>query len=336
MNRINYKNLYYIWLKVNIILIALMVVLGGYTRLTGSGLSITEWNLISGILPPLTEVKWQEIFQLYQQIPQYKEINFAMNLNDFKQIFWLEYLHRLLGRLIGLSIIIPGLFLYFSKYAEQRNKCKISLYIILVLIQGVIGWLMVASGLSELTSVSHYRLALHLFTAFILFALISIDIVKLNNVSPIKYSKHYVKLYIVFYLLLIWQIIYGAFVAGLDAGYIYNDFPLMGKTLYPSEISFVTISEFFFTNIATIQFIHRVLAILLVITAILLMFKNILQDIFGQTLIILLFIQFLLGIATLITVVNIHLAVLHQLFALLLFTNATIYMVKIKDNGLLR
>ena len=327
MNRENYKKLYNFWLGTSLFLITCMVIIGGYTRLTGSGLSITEWSLISGILPPLSDTAWQEMFKLYKQIPQYIEVNFFMDLAGFKKIFWLEYIHRLLGRLIGLVIIIPAIYFYFSKFANKQDKYNSLLFTILVMLQGAIGWFMVSSGLSELTLVSHYRLALHLLTAFILYALIAI---KFFNITKIKQSESFKKLFLTFYILLIFQIIYGAFVAGLHAGYIYNEFPLMGNNIYPKEIFFVSITEFFLTNIATIQFIHRVTAILLLVIAAILIYKGILKVVVGQALIVLLALQFLLGISALITIINIHLAVLHQLFALLLFTTSSIFLTRIK------
>lgn len=333
MSREKYKKLYNIWLVTNIVLITFMVVIGGYTRLTGSGLSITEWDLISGILPPLTQNDWYKIFSLYQQIPQYKEVNFYMNLNDFKQIFWLEYVHRLLGRLIGISTILPAIFFYFNKNATRKKKQKLILLSFLVILQGTIGWFMVSSGLSELTSVSHYRLALHLFTAFIIYVIFCIEWLQPRK---IKETKSYFNTYLIFYILLIVQIIYGAFVAGLDAGYIYNSFPFMGDKIIANEIYHVTLAEFFLSNMATIQFIHRILAFLLVILALILICKGVLKNIIGKSLIILISLQFLLGVSTLLTIVNIHLAVLHQLFALLLFTNASIYMFKISKNELSR
>jgi len=328
MNSEKLQIYYQIWLFACLTLVAFMVVIGGYTRLTDSGLSIMEWRLFTGVLPPLTESGWQELFSLYQQIPQFKQINFSMDLEGFKQIFWLEYLHRLLGRVIGIVIIIPAIFFYRSSVYKKPAL----LYSALVLLQGCMGWFMVASGLQELVSVSHFRLAAHLILAFILFALMAVNLFEIKFPNFVLNQGIYERPILLksFCIILLVQIIYGAFVAGLDAGLIYNSYPLMGKNIYPEEIFMVSFLELFFNNIATVQFIHRSLAFVLVIIAVILVRSGLLKTNLGQALALLLFLQFLLGIATLITVVNMHLAVLHQLFALLLFTNAAILLAKFR------
>ncbi len=335
MHENSLKDYYFFWLHSCLALITIMVILGGYTRLTDSGLSITEWQLISGILPPLNQGAWQEMFLKYQQIPQYSLKFPDIDLAGFKNIFWLEYIHRVFGRILGLVILLPALFFYCQKSLSKSYKKFALLITILVVLQGTMGWIMVASGLTENTSVSHYRLAIHLLIAFIIFAAIAAFIYAKKRQNKTIYIisnyKSFKKLFYIFTGLLILQIIYGAYVAGLDAGLIYNNYPMMGEKIYPKELIVDFAFYKIFADPAIVQFIHRGLALLLLINLAflwLVIIENKRHILFCLllTLSILLTIQFALGVLTLVSKVNIHLAVLHQLTALFLFAcNALIF-----------
>ena len=251
-----------IWLSIKLGLVILIILIGGLTRLTDSGLSITTWEPFIGFFPPIHYEKWIEYFDLYKKIPEYKEQNFNMSLDEFKIIFWWEWAHRQLGRLIGLSVLIP--LIYFSiKYGRQILK-EYSIIFILICIQGFIGWYMVKSGLVNRIDVSHYRLSLHLFTAFIILSIIFWKLLKLTKTKTYEISY---KLYSIriFLFLLFLQIIIGAFVSGMDAGKIYNTWPLMGSSYFPDDSK---LSEFLniklFDNPSLVQFIHRNLAYLII------------------------------------------------------------------------
>ena len=175
------------WLLLTTFLVALMIIVGGLTRLTNSGLSITNWELFSGILPPLSLNDWKQLFSLYQQIPEYNLVNSSMTLEQFKVIYWWEYFHRLLGRIVGLFYIIPLIYFTYKKKVNKNSLIFFYLIFFLIFLQGVIGWYMVKSGLSEGTDVSHYRLALHLTLAFVIFILLLWNYLKyINNKSQSK------------------------------------------------------------------------------------------------------------------------------------------------------
>ena len=234
------------WLLLITLLVALMIVIGGLTRLTDSGLSITNWDLFSGILPPFTFNSWENYFSLYKKIPEFYLENPDMTLAEFKVIFWWEYIHRLLGRIIGLFYIIP--LIYFTIKKKIKKETLISLYAILFLIciQGFIGWYMVSSGLTDRTDVSHYRLSVHLTLAFIIFILLLWNYLKYKYNDPytqnLKIPK-YLPLLLLFTILV--QISAGALVSGLDAGQIYQSWPLMNSTYYPDDSDIKT----FFKNV---------------------------------------------------------------------------------------
>lgn len=319
----DYQILYKSWLIACMSLVIIMLTLGGYTRLTGSGLSITQWDLFNGILPPLGHHEWQILFNKYKTIPQFTIINFAMDLDGFKKIFWLEYIHRLFGRITGITIILPALF--FLKYKSDINRKFIITIIVLILLQGCLGWFMVASGLKENITVSHFRLAAHLMVAFFIFALFVNHIIHQNRVDSEVNNKTYYIIKILFIMLTI-QVCYGAFVAGLDAGFIYNDFPLMGNSFYPGEIFEINILQILFYNPATVQFLHRIFAYIIIMLNIILLFNifiakysNIIK-LFTLSISLLTLLQVILGIITILTVVNIHIAVLHQLCGIILYS----------------
>ncbi len=246
-----------------LLMIVLIILVGGLTRLTDSGLSITSWELFIGTLPPLTNDKWIEYFNLYKAIPEYKEQNFNMTLNEFKIIFWWEWAHRQLGRLIGLTVLFP--MIYFTIKNGFWILKEYSIIFFLVCFQGFIGWYMVSSGLIDRIDVSHYRLSLHLVTAFII---LSIVFWKYLNLTDIKINHINIQLNSIkfFLLLLFLQLIIGAFVSGMDAGKIYNTWPLMGSSYFPDDS---LINDLFnltvFDDQSLVQFIHRNLAYLIVI-----------------------------------------------------------------------
>ena len=259
------KNIYLsYWLLFITFLVGLIIVVGGLTRLTDSGLSITRWNLVSGIMPPLSIKSWESAFFLYKQIPEYKLLNSSMTLEQFKVIYWWEYVHRLLGRIIGLFYIIP--LLYFTFKRTIKRKLLISLYLIFFLIffQGFVGWYMVKSGLIARISVSHYWLSLHLTLAFVIFILLFWNYLGYKNIKRASYKKlpSYLPNFFIFCIFL--QISIGAFVSGLDAGQIYQSWPMMNQSYFPDDSN---LNDLFslnsFKTPSLVQFIHRNLAYLI-------------------------------------------------------------------------
>ena len=225
-----------------------------------------------GILPPLSENSWNEYFNLYKKIPQYQLINFDMNLNQFKIIFYWEYFHRILGRVIGLFFLIPLIFFFFTNQIN-KNYLKICFLILsLIIIQGFVGWYMVKSGLVNDITVSHYRLSLHLTIALIIISLIFwliLNIKDNNNKKFFLFSIKNIPFLFLFFLIFL-QIIFGAFVSGLDAGKLYQTWPLMGHTYFPNDININVINLLDFNNHSLVQFYHRNLAYFISIYIILL------------------------------------------------------------------
>ena len=325
VNTDQYTKFVRIWLISLIILIILIVAVGGLTRLTDSGLSITSWELFTGLLPPFTSEKWNFYFNEYKKIPEYQILNFNMTLEEFKVIFYWEWGHRILARFIGLFSLIPLviIFLYFKKKIFFQKKYYLIFF--LICLQGFIGWFMVSSGLIENTDVSHYRLALHLSIAFIILSLTYWYL--LENLNIKKYqNKINSKFLSLFLLILSVQIILGAFLAGLDGGLIYNTWPDMNGKFIPTDIDKNDLIKISSTDNATvIQFYHRMIAYLLIIFLIILNCLFYLKKIPNNSINILnvaIIIQILLGIITLITGVKIEYASIHQLgsvFVLLSF-----------------
>ena len=319
----NYNTVFHIWLISIAFLVALIIIVGGLTRLTDSGLSITEWELFKGILPPTSEEDWVRYFESYKLIPQYTLLNSNMNLEEFKFIFFWEYAHRLLARFIGLFFLIPFLFFIIINLLSKQLLFKLTNIFILILIQGSIGWYMVKSGLIENTSVSHYRLSIHLFIAFTIFS--SLVWILLNSLKVTKkkffqfnYNYFSVKLLLI---LLFLQIILGAFVSGLDAGKIYQTWPLMNGNYFPDDVE---LSSFFnFNKASTVQFFHRNIAYLIFIISVYLgfnVFKKKETHLYNNYLFFILFInvQIVLGIFVLISGANIYLASMHQISSIFL------------------
>jgi len=246
------------WLASMFWIISIMIVVGGLTRLTDSGLSITEWQLFSGFLPPLNAADWDNYFNLYKEIPEFKEQNYLMTLQEFKIIFWWEWAHRFLGRLIGISFLIPLIFFTF----KEGYKKLISLYLIFFLIcfQGFIGWYMVSSGLVDRVDVSHFRLSIHLLIAFLILSLIFWNYLKINKKTNIL-DKINPIIPFLFLVLIFIQIAIGAFVSGMDAGKIYNSWPFMGNTYFPDDNNIINLFKLSaFSEPSLVQFIHRNLA----------------------------------------------------------------------------
>ncbi len=322
--------LFFYWLVISLFLVFFIIIIGGLTRLTNSGLSITEWELLKGILPPLNNSSWTIYFEEYKKIPQYKLLNFDMNLNEFKVIFYWEYFHRILARFIGLFFLIPLIYFYFTKKINIRYLKSCFLIFLLIILQGVIGWYMVKSGLINDITVSHYRLSIHLSTAVII---ISSIFWLLMNVTTNKNKAFFILSnnnlpFITLISLIFVQIIMGAFVSGLDAGKIYQTWPLMGNTYFPNDFIIINLVNMLnFDNHSLVQFYHRNLAYIIVIYIFFLSFhiyKNKLTSLYFPLKFVLffLFIQALLGILTLISDLNIYLASAHQITSVLLIFSA--------------
>lgn len=317
------------WLLSGCALIFLMVVIGGITRLTGSGLSITEWNVVMGSIPPLNEQEWQQEFEKYKQIPQYQKINYDFQLADFKQIYFWEYLHRLIGRVIGLVFIIPFIYFLWKKILSKEWIRKSLLLFALGGFQGFLGWYMVKSGLTERINVSHYRLAVHLIAAFITFGFTFWFALQLmyTKSEPGAGKKMKGMLQVILGVVVL-QLIYGAFTAGLHAGRVANTFPTMNGEWIPAGINAMKPGYMnLFENLLTVQFIHRMLAYTIVILVVALWRmsrKENLSQIQKNTVLACLAavgIQFLLGVFTLLYHVPVVLAALHQVGGFFLFSS---------------
>ncbi len=339
LNEKKINSLFLKWLNLSLILVFSIIIIGGLTRLTNSGLSITEWELFKGILFPLNENTWNVYFEQYKKIPQYKLIYPNMNLEEFKIIFYWEYIHRLIARLIGLFFLIPLIYFYFSKKINQNYLNICYLIFFLIVFQGIVGWLMVKSGLIHDVTVSHYRLSLHLILAIIIISIIfwlKKNIIFKKNKKFFNFSIGYLPFQ--FLLLVIYvQIIIGAFVSGLDAGKIYQTWPLMGSSYVPNDLVFNSFMNLFsFNNHSLVQFYHRNLAYFLVSYVIVLtiyIYKKKLITLYKpiKILILFLFLQALLGIFTLMSNLNIYLASIHQITSVLLvFSALNLYYLKAK------
>ena len=331
VNRDNYLKYLKLWLITLFLLIITMVAVGGLTRLTDSGLSITSWELFSGILPPFSNADWNYYFSEYKKIPEYQNINFNMTLNEFKVIFYWEYAHRLLARIVGLFSIIPLLFLSFKYKNNNFYSNKYYIIFLLVCLQGFIGWFMVSSGLTDNNDVSHFRLSIHLSLALFLLCLIFWFILEIFKID--KYRIKYPNQFLTFILLIIiLQIILGAFLSGSDGGLVYNSWPSMNGQFYPSDVGINDyLSLDFFYNPSIIQFFHRITAYFLLFMIIILnylSFKN--KSNFSNILFfdLAIFLQILLGIITLITGVKIMYASLHQLGSIFVLSSYLLILYK--------
>jgi cytochrome c oxidase assembly protein subunit 15 len=304
-----------IWLMLVAAMVFAMVVIGGITRLTESGLSITRWEPISGAIPPIGAEAWQAQFDLYKQSPQYAQQGHGMTLADFKFIFFWEYVHRLLGRLIGLAFALPLAWFWWRRAIPAGFGWKLGAILALGALQGAIGWWMVASGLVDRPEVSHIRLAIHLITALAIFASmiwVALDL-KARARPPLLAIWGLCALFL--------QFMFGAYVAGLDAGYAFNTWPKMGETWYPAGAEWMTpMLRNFADNPVTVQFIHRWLAFVVAGFALAIGLKAWMRGLKMEAaaLIGAVTAQITLGILTILSGVQIDIAVAHQGMAVLL------------------
>ncbi len=318
----NINNQLSIWLITMFFIISVMIIVGGLTRLTDSGLSITKWQLFSGFIPPLNQEDWLMYFNLYKQIPEFKLQNFNMTISEFKIIFWWEWAHRFLGRLIGICFLLP--LIYFSFKIKFSKLLNFYFIFFLICFQGFLGWYMVSSGLVDRVDVSHYRLSVHLVLAFLILSLIFwsyLKITVLNNNQSFRINRF---IPFCFLILIFVQIAIGAFVSGMDAGKIYNSWPLMGSTYFPNDND---ISNLFklsaFDDPSLVQFIHRNLAYVISIFYLLILFKiyrNKIYDLYRSVnlLGIIIIIQVILGVFTILYGAQILIASMHQLSSIFL------------------
>ena len=329
------------WLLLCAVLIFSMVILGGVTRLTGSGLSMVNWHPINGVIPPLTELAWQEEFANYQQSPEFTKINRDMTVDGFKQIFLFEYSHRILGRLIGLIFLLPFLYFFFTKKIRPGLTPQLVVMFFLGGLQGLLGWYMVKSGLVDNPHVSQYRLTAHLIAAILIYAYILWTAMSLLSRNPrvtraessnpgLRRAVHYLLLMVVV------TILSGGFVAGLKAGLIFNTFPLMDGQWVPPGIA--TLNPWYlnlFENMVTVQFDHRLLAISTGVLLLVYWLFSKFQNFDGSTsrsfniVAFMVIVQVTLGISTLLLHVPVWLAASHQAGALLLFTAVLFNMHKL-------
>lgn len=309
------------WLNLCILLVVCMVALGGVTRLTESGLSIVEWKLVSGTLPPLSPEAWQAEFDAYKETPQFQKVNASFSLSDFKQIFWLEYLHRLLGRIIGMVIVFGTLYFSIRRYLPQALLWRMVGICLLTGAQGTVGWIMVASGLQHEPRVEPIKLGLHLLLAFGLFAALLWTRWQVLGHPRAIISPRLYRMARLVLALLVAQLFLGALVAGLRAGMTYNTYPLMDGQFIPDGLHLLSPWwKNHLENVLTVQFQHRMGALVVAGSVLALAyygraFSQALRKRLANVVVL----QFTLGVATLLSVVNLWLASAHQVVALLLF-----------------
>lgn len=324
-----------IWLLSGCVLLFLMVIVGGITRLTNSGLSMTDWHLVTDTFPPLTEAKWQAAFDEYKKFPEYQKINIHndFQLADYKFIYFWEWFHRFIGRIIGLVFFVPFVYFLIKKKLDTETIKKCIVLLAMGGFQGFLGWFMVRSGLIDNPDVSHFRLSLHLTFAFITFAYtlwVALDLIyperNINKIIPLRKIGRYAL------AALLIQIIYGGFVAGLNAGLIHNHWPLMSDGEFIHESVFIEQSSIIKNLIegkSGVQFVHRTFAYAVVAIILFLYFKSkkySLTDTQSKginILVIFVFVQFALGVFTLLYSVPLALGLIHQIMAFLLLSAMT-------------
>ncbi|CAD0004445.1 MULTISPECIES: COX15/CtaA family protein [Flavobacterium] len=324
-----------IWLLSGCVLLFLMVVVGGITRLTNSGLSMTDWHLVTDTFPPLTEAKWNEAFEQYKKFPEYQKINIHndFQLADYKFIYFWEWFHRFIGRIIGLVFFVPFVYFLIKKKLDTETIKKCIVLLAMGGFQGFLGWFMVRSGLIDNPDVSHFRLSLHLTFAFITFAYtlwVALDLIyperNINRIIPLRTIARYAL------VALLIQIIYGGFVAGLNAGLIHNHWPLMSDGEFIHESVFIEQSSLVKNLIegkSGVQFVHRTFAYVVVAIILFLFFKSKkyaltrTQSNGINILVVFVFIQFLLGVFTLLYSVPLALGLIHQVMAFFLLSAMT-------------
>ena len=329
-----------LWLVSLMSIILLMIIVGGLTRLTESGLSMVDWRLFMGTIPPLSHGDWLKVFEDYKQYPEYQIKNINMTLSEFKYIFWWEYGHRVLGRLIGIIFIIPFIYFALKKYFSNEELYSYSFLLFLGGAQGIIGWWMVKSGLDVNPYVSHLRLAVHLIIAQIILSLIAYLFLKRLDIGIYKnnFSSHK-SFFIFFNIIIFFTVIYGAFMAGLDAGKSFNTWPKMGDNYIPENLIFIEDRLFgFFDNSVFIHFFHRALAYLSFLTILYMCFKhfkgieNKYQKIHFLIVLFLVLIQLFIGVFVVLSNVQVSLGSIHQIIGTLLFVSATCYSLQILKN----
>jgi heme a synthase len=321
-----------VWLLVCCALVFAMVVVGGVTRLTHSGLSIVEWQPIVGTVPPFSDTQWQETFYKYQQTPEYQKLNQGMSLDEFRGIFWWEYVHRLLGRTIGLVFLLPLLYFALSRRVDRRLAVALFAIFLLGALQGAVGWYMVKSGLVDDPRVSQYRLTAHLGLAFLIFAAMlwtALGVVAPRPANPDPARWGLYRFAIGLSALIFLMVLSGGFVAGIHAGFAYNTFPLMNGHIIPPD--YLTLEPWYrnlFDNMAAVQFNHRLIAWLIAIlaTAFWLMSRGVRLTPRARracdALALVLALQITLGVSTLLLVVPLTLATAHQAGAMILFATS--------------
>ena len=329
-----------LWLVSLMSIILLMIIVGGLTRLTESGLSMVDWRLFMGTIPPLSHGDWLKVFEDYKQYPEYQIKNINMTLSEFKYIFWWEYGHRVLGRLIGIIFIIPFIYFALKKYFSNEELYSYSFLLFLGGAQGIIGWWMVKSGLDVNPYVSHLRLAVHLIIAQIILSLIAYLFLKRLDIGIYKnnFSSH--KIFFIFFnVIIFFTVIYGAFMAGLDAGKSFNTWPKMGDNYIPENLIFIEDRLFgFFDNSVFIHFFHRALAYLSFLTILYMCFRhfkgieNKYQKIHFLIVLFLVLIQLFIGVFVVLSNVQVSLGSIHQIIGTLLFVSATCYSLQILKN----
>ena len=323
-----------VWLLSGCVLLFIMVMVGGITRLTNSGLSMTDWHLVTDTFPPLSEEKWIDAFEEYKKFPEYQKINIHndFTLADYKFIYFWEWFHRFIGRIIGLVFIIPFIYFLFKKKLDSETIKKCLILLAMGAFQGFLGWFMVKSGLIDNPDVSHFRLALHLTFAFITFAYtlwVALDLIYPEKTEIYKSLKNIARIAMV---VLIIQIIYGGFVAGLNAGLVHNHWPLMSDGQFIHDSVFIE-QPTLFKNVVEgksgVQFVHRTFAYVVVALIVFLYYKsrkinlNVIQKRGLKVLLTFVFLQFILGVFTLLFHVPLWLGLAHQLMAFLLLSAMT-------------
>lgn len=311
------------WLRYMALLVALMVVIGGLTRLTNSGLSMVEWRPVTGWLPPLSEAAWQAEFEKYRQFPEYQKINIGMTLAGFQEIYWLEYIHRLLGRVIGVAFFVPLVWFWVRNRIPPGVLPHLILMLALGGAQGALGWFMVKSGLVDHPDVSHYRLTAHLGLAILIFGYLLWGAFSLQRHPAITMPANFLGALMAFAVFV--QFLSGGLVAGMNAGLAHNTWPLMEGKFIPDGLGAIEPAWLnIFENALTVQFQHRMGAYLLLALGLFVSFR--LRDqaatVWRHGLLTAIVIQAGLGIATLLEGVPVALGALHQAGALLVFTCA--------------
>ena len=339
LNKKEYYSTVSYWLISLLLFLVLIVIVGGLTRLTDSGLSITTWDVVKGILPPLNQNDWNEMFDLYKKIPQFILINENITLAEFKVIYYWEYIHRILGRLFGLLFLIPFIYFIFKKVFTKEFNLKFTVLFLLILFQGFIGWDMVQSGLVENTTVSHFRLALHLNLALVLFVSIFwyfLNLRYLTNKYFFSFSKsNFASKFLV--ILIFLQITFGAFTSGLDAGQLYQTWPLMNQNYFPDDLILKNIKYIdFISDPSAVQFLHRNLAYIITLYVIIItMYFFIRKEKYLYKylyfLVFMIFLQVVLGILTLVSGLNIIYASMHQISTTLLLISSIMLCYNLKN-----